>query len=82
MNISRNTDIDVYKAHEKHAWTLAFGVWFATVAVILVLHNSLGHIKPKWIAEILDMLLYVVEFFWVLTLTLMKDFFLSKLLKK
>lgn len=82
MNISRNTDSDVYKAQEKHAWTLASCVWIATAAVIVLLHNSIGYIKTKWIYEILDMAFYVVEFFWIFMLARFRDHFLSKLLKK
>jgi hypothetical protein len=82
MSTSRNTDSEVYKAHEKHAWTLAFGVWIATAAAIILLHNFVWHVKPKWISEILDMAFYVVEFFWVFLLGYFKDYFLTKLLKK
>ncbi len=80
MNISKSTEAD--KAKRDHASTLGLIAWLTSAALLLYLHHLSGYVKPKWTAEILDMLFYVVEFFWIFLANSFIDFFHYRLLKK
>lgn len=69
---------EIYKAHEKHAWTLAFLVFAAFGLVVYWLDAWLSTKRDGW-AEFAYFILYIVSFFAVFGLGSVKDWFLNRL---
>ena len=72
------TEREIYKAHEKHAWTLAFFVFVAFGLVVYWLDGWLSTKRGGW-AEFAYFTLYIVSFFAVFGLGAVKDWFLYRL---
>ncbi|MCF7532052.1 hypothetical protein [Pseudomonas petrae] len=69
------------KAHEQHAWTLAFLVFAGVAVAVYLLDEWLSSPRRGYWAELADMALYVFAFFAVFGLSHVQHWFLSRLTK-
>lgn len=72
------TERKIYAAHEKHAWTLAFMVFGALAILVYWLDGWLQTQRGSW-AEFAYLGLYTASFFAVFGLSIVKDWFLNRL---
>jgi len=70
----------IYEAHEKHAWTLALIVFGAFAVLVYWLDGWLHAQRSSW-AEFAYLILYVVSFFAICGLSVVKDWFLDRLIR-
>ncbi|AVJ20982.1 hypothetical protein CQ006_04750 [Pseudomonas cedrina] len=73
-----NNDSEAYKAHEKHAWTLALLVFAAFGLAVYWLDGWLSTKRGGW-ADFAYFILYIASFFAVFGLSTVKDWFLDRL---
>lgn len=80
MTVLNEAELKIYKAHEKHAWTLAFLVFVAFGLVVYWLDGWLSAKRGGW-AEFAYFILYIASFFAVFGLGAVKNWFLYRLYK-
>ncbi|MEE4688802.1 hypothetical protein V2K77_01805 [Pseudomonas alliivorans] len=77
----KNTDEKLQKAYDAHAWTWAWLTWLSIAGIIVWFHFSLEIFMPRKIAEIVDIILYGIEFYLIFAIGFLHSFFLRKLTK-
>ncbi|EQM76398.1 hypothetical protein NA644_12325 [Pseudomonas stutzeri] len=70
-----NKELD--EALNRKAWTLAIATWLVGAAVLYTIHILVGEISSRDLRWWIDAGLYVVEFFFFLSIGALHDLFLK-----